>query len=310
MENISIFWIAFNIIILGMIAIDLFVVRKNAHNVGFREALTWSLIWVALSLGFGTFIFLFMGYEKGAEFFSGYIVEKMLSIDNIFIFSVIFHALSIPLKYQHRVLVWGVIGALLLRGLMIWLGLTLINHFHNIIYILGALLIYTSFKMFWVTEKTFELGKHPLFLFFQKYIPLSSKLDGQKFWVRNKKKPRQWQATPLFVALALIEASDLIFAVDSIPAIFAITLDPFIVYTSNIFAILGLRSLYFLLADAIERFYYLKSGVALILCFVGIKMVIADFYKIPTGWSLLVIILILGGSILLSYWSRSQKCHK
>jgi tellurite resistance protein TerC len=310
MGNTPLFWIVFNIVVCLMLWLDLMVFRKNVHKVAPKESLKWSLIWVALSIGFAAAIFLFMGYDKGEEFLSGYIVEKVLSIDNIFVFTMIFQALSIPLKYQHRILLWGVLGALILRGLMIWCGLNLITHFHKILYVLGAFLIYTGFKMFWVTKRSFDLESHPIILFLQRYIPLTSKIEGRRFWVRSKEAPRRWQATPLFVALVLIEASDLIFAIDSIPAIFAITLDPFIVYTSNVFAILGLRSLYFLLADAIERFYYLKSGVALILCFVGVKMVMADFYKIPTEWSLLVIVLILGGGVLLSYWYRSHKCHK
>jgi tellurite resistance protein TerC len=193
---------------------------------------------------------------------------------------------------------------------MIWFGLSLISYFHQIIYFLGAFLIYSGLKIFWMTEKPFELETHPIILLLQRYIPLTTKIEGQQLWKRTSVKPRRWQATPLFVALVLIEFSDLLFAIDSVPAIFAITLDPFIVYTSNVFAILGLRSLYFLLANAIEKFYYLKSGVALILCFVGIKMVIMDFYKIPTEWSLLVILLILGGGISLSYWYRSPNCHK
>jgi tellurite resistance protein TerC len=223
---------------------------------------------------------------------------------------VVFRALSIPLKYQHRVLFWGIFGALILRGLMIWFGISLIGYFHQILYVMGAFLIYSGLKIFWITQKPFDAKTHPIILFLERYISVTSKIEGQRLWVANKEKPKRWQATPLFVALALIEGSDLIFAIDSIPAIFAITLDPFIVYTSNIFAILGLRSLYFLLADALERFYYLKSGVALVLSFVGTKMVIMDFYKISTEWSLLIILMILGGSILLSYRQGGQNCHK
>lgn len=310
MENTPIFWIVFNALVLVMLWLDLRVFHRDAHEVAPREALKWSLIWVVLALSFGAALFVFMGHDKGLEFLSGYLVEKSLSVDNIFIFSVIFRSLSIPLKYQHRVLFWGIFGALLLRGLMIWFGLSLITYFHQLLYFLGAFLIYSGLKIFWITEKPFELETHPIIIILQRYIPLTSKIEGQNLWQRTSVKPRRWQATPLFVALTLIECSDLLFAIDSVPAIFAITLDPFIVYTSNVFAILGLRSLYFLLADAIERFYYLKSGVALILCFVGIKMVIMDFYKIPTEWSLLVILLILGGGISLSYWYRSQNCRK
>ncbi|MBM3632542.1 MAG: TerC/Alx family metal homeostasis membrane protein [Alphaproteobacteria bacterium] len=309
MGNTSLFWIIFNVLVLAMLWIDLKVFHKDAHVVAPREALKWSFIWIALSLAFGIGLSFVMGHDKGLEFFSGYLVEKSLSIDNIFIFSVVFRTLSIPLKYQHRVLFWGIFGALILRGLMIYFGITLISYFHQILYPLGAFLLYSGLKIFWLTEKRFEVETHPIIIFLQRYISLTPKIEGQQLWVRSKDHPKRWQATPLFVALALIEGSDLLFAIDSVPAIFAITLDPFIVYTSNVFAILGLRSLYFLLADAVERFYYLKSGVALILCFVGIKMLMMDIYKIPTEASLLIILLILGGSIALSGY-RSRNCHK
>lgn len=313
METKPFFWVVFNTIVFAMLWLDLKVFHKEAHEVAPREALRWSLIWVLLAFGFAAALFLFMGHDKGLEFLAGYTVEKSLSIDNIFVFSMIFQTLSIPLKYQHRVLFWGIFSALILRGLMIWFGLSLIAFFHPILYLLGAFLIFTGLKIFGLkivgrTEKPFNLEKHPFILFLQRYVPLTSKIEGQELWHRTK--VGRWQATPLFVALALIECSDLLFAVDSVPAIFAITLDPFIVYTSNIFAILGLRSLYFLLAHAIKQFYYLKSGVGLVLCFVGIKMIIMDFYKIPPEWSLFIILLILGGSILLSYLDRSQNCHK
>jgi tellurite resistance protein TerC len=310
MEYTPLFWVIFNTLVLFMLVLDLKVFHKEAHEVTAKEALKWSLLWVSLSLGFGAFLFIWGDSQKGLEFISGYLVEKSLSIDNIFMFSLVFRSLSIPLKYQHRVLFWGIFGALLFRALLIWFGLNLISYVHQVIYLLGAFLIYTGSKIFWVTEKSFTLETHPIIVFLQRHIPVTSKIEGQKFWQRSRKGRKQWLATPLFVALVLIEASDLIFALDSIPAIFSITLDPFIVYTSNVFAILGLRSLYFLLADAIERFYYLKSGVAVILCFVGIKMVVSDIFQIPVGWSLFIILAILGGSITLSYLCRSKHCLK
>jgi tellurite resistance protein TerC len=306
METMLLFWISFNIFILGMLYLDLNVFHKKAHQVAVREALKWSLVWILLSLGFAAILYGFVGADKGEEFLAGYVVEKSLSIDNIFVFSVIFKAFSIPLQYQHRVLFWGILGALILRALMIWFGFALITYFHPIIYLLGAFLIFTGLKVFWVAEKPLNLEMHPVILFLQRYIPLTPHIEGQQLWVRLKTM-RRWQATPLLVALVLIECSDLLFAVDSIPAVFAITLDPFIVYTSNVFAILGLRSLYFLLADAIERFSHLKSGVALILCFVGMKMVMADVYKISIKWSLLIILFILGGSILFPYLLERRK---
>lgn len=306
MGTTPLFWIIFNILVLAMLWLDLRVFHREAREVDTREALKWSLVWVGISLGFAAALYVCMGHDKGLEFLAGYIVEKSLSIDNIFVFSVIFQALSIPLKYQHRVLFWGIFGALILRGLMIWFGIALIAYFHSILYLLGAFLIFTGLKILWIPEKPLHLETHPLILFLQRFVPLTTKIEGQHLWLRTKR----WQATPLFVALALIEFSDLLFAIDSIPAIFAITLDPFIVYTSNVFAILGLRSLYFLLAGALARFYHLKSGVALILCFVGMKMVMMDIYKIPTEWSLFIILLILGGSVLLSYRQGGQNCHK
>lgn len=306
MEATPAFWIVFNVLVMGMLWLDLRVFHKDAHVVDSREALKWSLVWVMMAMVFATSLYFFMGHEKGLEFLAGYVIEKSLSIDNIFVFSVIFQSLAIPLKYQHRVLFWGIFGALVFRGLMIWLGLELIAYFHGILYILGAFLIFTGLKIFWIPEKPLNLETHPIILFLQRFIPLTSKIEGQQLWIRSK----TWQATPLFVALVLIEFSDILFAIDSIPAIFAITLDPFVVYTSNVFAILGLRSLYFLLANALTRFTHLKSAISVLLCFVGIKMVIMDIYKIPTEWSLLIIVLILGGGVLLSYGQGSQNCRK
>lgn len=310
MEYSPLFWVIFNTLVLFMLVMDLKVFHKEARVVSSKEALKWSLLWIILSVGFGAALFIWGDSQKGLEFLSGYLVEKSLSIDNIFMISLVFRSLSIPLKYQHRVLFWGIFGALLFRALLIWFGLNLIAHVHQVIYILGAFLIYTGSKIFWVTEKSFTLETHPIIVFLKRHVPITHKIDGQQFWGRSGENTKKWLATPLFVALVLIECSDLIFALDSIPAIFAITLDPFIVYTSNVFAILGLRSLYFLLADALERFYYLKSGVAVILCFVGIKMVVSDIYQIPVGWSLFIILAILGGSISLSYWCRSKNCLK
>jgi tellurite resistance protein TerC len=306
METSTPFWIIFNAFILAMLWVDLKVFHKDAHEVKLREALGWSALWLSLSFVFGGGLFLLATPEKSLEFLAGYLVEKSLSIDNIFIFSVIFNTFSIPLKYQHRVLFWGILSALVLRGLMIWGGIEIMARFHWIIYIMGAFLILTGVKTFFLTPKEVDLASHPVLTFLKRYIPLTATLDGQAFFTR---KAKRLYGTPLLAVLILIEVSDIIFAIDSIPAIFAITMDPFIVYTSNVFAILGLRSLYFLLADAIERFTYLRPAVALILCFVGIKMVAMDIYKIPVGWSLLVILSILGGSILLSVLHRSRQCR-
>lgn len=307
------FWVLFLGAIGGLLLLDLNVFHKEAHVVKAREALLWSLFWIFLSGVFAGGMYYFKGYNACLEFLAGYVIEKSLSIDNIFVFSLIFEKLSVPLSYQHRVLFWGIFGALLLRGLMIWLGISLITVFHPLIYILGIFLVFTGLKMFWIGEKEDDLTTHPLILFLHRYFPLIPILKGQKLWVRmtiDSKLKKRWYATPLFVALVLIEFSDLIFALDSIPAIFAITLDPFVVYTSNIFAILGLRSLYFLLADAIERFYYLKSGVAVVLCFVGLKMLLGDVYKFSTEGSLFLVLLILSGSVVLSFCQGTSQCRK
>lgn len=306
METSTPFWILFNAFIVVMLWVDLKVFHKDAHEVKLREALGWSAFWFSLSLVFGGGLFLLTTPEKSLEFMAGYLVEKSLSIDNIFIFSVIFNTFSIPIKYQHRVLFWGILSALVLRGLMIWGGIEIMVRFHWIIYIMGAFLILTGVKTFFLTPKENDLSSHPILIFLKRYIPLTTTLDGQAFFTR---KAKRLYGTPLLAVLILIEVSDIVFAIDSIPAIFAITMDPFIVYTSNVFAILGLRSLYFLLADAIVRFTYLRPAVALILCFVGIKMVAMDIYKIPVGWSLLVILSILGGSILLSVLHRKRQCR-
>jgi tellurite resistance protein TerC len=308
-ETISAFWVIFVAFILGMLALDLGVFHSEAREVKPAEALKWSLFWVGTALAFATSLFVFEGQQASLDFLAGYAIEKSLSIDNIFVFSVIFQTFSIPLKYQHRLLFWGVIGALILRAAMIWLGIAVINMFHPIVYILGIFLVYTAAKMFWVDHKSFIETNPFMINFLQQYLPVTPEIRGQNLFVR-KEHSQQWQVTPLFVALLAVEGSDLLFALDSIPAIFAITLDPFTVYTSNIFAILGLRSLYFLLADALKRFIFLKKGIALILGFVGLKILVMDIYKISVQWSLCMILVLLGGSIILSLFSEKRPCHK
>lgn len=305
----TIFWISFNVFVLAMLALDLCVVHRSACEVKPREALGWSLLWVCLALAFALGLFIFQSQQASLEFLAGYAVEKSLSIDNIFVFSVIFQSFSIPLHYQHRVLFWGILGALVLRALMIWFGIALITWFHPIIYVLGVFLILAGLKMLWAEEKPLDATAHPAIVFLQRFMPVTLGIEGQHLFVRIG-QPRRWHATPLFIALVIVECSDLLFALDSIPAIFAITLDPFIVYTSNVFAILGLRSLYFLLAGAIKKFVYLKAGVALILCFVGLKILVADIYKISTLLSLFIILFLLGGSILLSSTYGRRPCRK
>ena len=299
MESIAspLLWSIFSVFVLGMLALDLGVFSRKPHEVHHKEALTWSAVWVALALLFNGWIWLRFGSDKGLEFLTGYVIEKALSVDNIFVFVVLFSAFAVPKIYQHRVLFWGVIGAIVLRAIFIVLGAALLERFHWVIYVFGAILIVTGIKLMIEGEAEPHPERNPIFRLLRKMIRATPEYHGKKFFV---KKDGVWFATPLFVVLLAIEATDVVFAVDSIPAIFAITEDPFIVYTSNIFAILGLRAMYFLLANVIDRFHLLKFGLALVLLFVGTKMVIADFYKVPIGISLGVIAVLLGGSVALS----------
>jgi tellurite resistance protein TerC len=297
MDTPALFWILFNAFVLLMLALDLGVFHRKAHDVTFREAISWTFVWVFLALVFNTMIFYWRGQQQALEFFTGYLVEKALSVDNIFVFIMIFSYFQIPPKYQHKVLFWGILGALIMRVVFIFAGVALIEKFHFTIYIFGALLIYTGYKMFYHNHATIEPDKNPVIRFVKKFIPVTSHLQEDKFFVKVNDKRF---ATPLFLVLILIETTDLIFAVDSIPAILAITQDQFIVYTSNVFAILGLRSLYFALAGIVHRFWLLSYGLSVVLVFVGIKMLLVDFYKIPIEWSLVFIATTISGSIILS----------
>ncbi len=290
-------WIVFNAFVLGMLALDLLVFHRKAHAVSLREAFTWSVVWISLALIFNLGIYYLWGSEKAMEFLAGYLIEKSLSVDNIFVFIMIFSYFAVPPMYQHRILFWGILGALIMRAIFIAAGAALLSAFHWIIYIFGGFLIITGIKMFFAGDEKIEPEKNPAVVLLRRWMPITNDYQGQRFFVRID--GRLW-ATPLFVVLLVIETTDVIFAVDSIPAIFAITLDPFIVYTSNIFAILGLRALYFLLAGILEMFRYLKVGLSFVLCFVGIKMMIVDFYKIPIAVSLAVVAGILVISILAS----------
>ncbi len=291
------FWVVFNAFVLMMLALDLGVFHKKLHVVSVKEALTWSGIWIFLALCFNGFIYFAFGETKAMEFFTGYVIEKALSVDNIFVFVLIFTYFQIPSIYQHKVLFWGIIGALIMRVIFIFAGVALLEKFHWTIYIFGAILILTGIKMLFDKDKKMEPEKNPVIKLFRKFIPTTNELQGDKFFIKENHKS---VATPLFVSLMMIEITDLIFAVDSIPAILAVTQDHFIVYTSNVFAILGLRSLYFALSNIIERFKYLAVGLAIILVFVGIKMVLIDFYKIPIHFSLLIIFTIIVLSVVIS----------
>ncbi|HLN62799.1 MAG TPA: TerC family protein [Symbiobacteriaceae bacterium] len=297
-------WVGFNVLVLAMLALDLGVFHRKAHKVSLKEAAIWSAVWIALALSFNAAIYLFMGKAPAMEFLTGYLIEKALSIDNIFVFVLIFSYFQVPQEYQHRVLFWGVLGALLMRAGMIALGATLIAQFHWIIYLFGAFLVFTGAKMAFSKHEAIDPATTPVVRIFRRMMPVAEGYDGQKFFTRQNGKRF---ATPLLLVLALVEASDLIFAVDSIPAIFAVTKDTFLVYTSNVFAILGLRSLYFLLAEVVGLFRFLKLGLAVILAFVGTKMLIMDLYKIPIAASLLVILGILVVSIGASVLIPEQK---
>jgi tellurite resistance protein TerC len=298
MDNPILLWVGFNVFVLFMLALDLGVFHKNSHEVKIREAMIWSAVWIGLALIFNAGIWYYMGEIKAVEFLTGYIVEKSLSVDNIFVFVLIFGAFQVPAAYQHRVLFWGVFGALIMRAIFIFAGVSLITKFHWIIYIFGAFLIFTGIKIARDKGTKINTENSPVINLIRKYIPVTNSYSGSRFLVKQNAK---WHATPLLLVLILVETTDLIFAVDSIPAILSITSDPFIVYTSNVFAIMGLRSLYFALAGSLKHFTYLHYGLALILVFVGIKMLITDFYKVDPFVSLGVITLILAGSISASF---------
>lgn len=293
----SFIWACFLGFVLVMLALDLGVFHRRSHEVKIKEALIWSAVWISLALFFNYGIYVFMGKEKAVEFLTGYIIEKSLSIDNLFVFIMLFTYFNVEAKYQHKILFWGILGALVMRAIFIFAGVALISKFHWIIYVFGAVLIYTGFKMLFHKDEKIEPDKNPLVRLFKKFFPVTEKAQGGKFFVKLEGKTF---ATPLFVVLLIVEFTDLIFAVDSIPAILAITNDTFIIFTSNVFAILGLRALYFALSGITKYFDYLKYGLSAILVFVGVKMTIVDFYKIPILYSLLVICSILVVSVLVS----------
>jgi tellurite resistance protein TerC len=284
------FWVAFNAFVIVLLAIDLGIFHRKAHEVSLREATAWSIVWIALSLLFAGGIYLYAGARPATEFLTGYLIEKSLSVDNIFVMVLIFTYLDVPARYQHRVLFWGILGALVMRGTFIAIGAILLAHFHWVIYIFGAILIVTGARMVIREEKPPEIGGNPLVRLASRFVPITTRYHGQSFFaIENAKRV----ATPLFLAVLLVEFTDLIFALDSIPAIFGITRDPFLVYTSNVFAILGLRALYFVLAGVVTRFHLLRFGLAAILVFVGIKMLIDGFFEIPVLVALAVIAVIL-----------------
>jgi len=292
-----IFWVLFHIAVLIVLAFDLLVFHREAKPVTLREAATWTAIWVSLSLCFNALVWHWKGAEKGVEFLTGYVIEYSLSVDNIFVFVLVFTYFRVPPQYQHRVLFWGVLGALLMRGTMIAFGVVLVNAFHWVLYLFGAFLVFTGMKMLFHKGVEVHPEANPLLGFCRRFFPICARYEGARFVVKTEGK---WMLTPLALVLVVVESTDLVFAVDSIPAIFAITTDPFIVYTSNVCAVLGLRSLYFLLANMVNRFVYLQTGLGFVLTFIGAKMLIADFWKMPTWMSLGAVVLILTVSIVAS----------
>jgi len=291
-------WGGFVVFVLAMIAIDLGLFHRKSHTVKTKEALIWCAVWVSLALLFNVGVYHYKGGQAGVEFLTGYLIELSLSLDNLFVFLLIFSFFRVPKHLQHSVLYWGILGALVMRAIMIMTGIALISKFHWIIYVFGAFLVFTGVKMFFAGDQEIHPEKNIVIRLAKRLFPVTHEFHEGRFFIRHKAR---LMATPLFLVLLVIETTDLVFAVDSIPAILAITRDSFIVYTSNVFAILGLRSFYFALAGMFDKFRFLKVGLAIVLTYVGLKMLLADIYKIPTVLSLAFIALTIGLSILISF---------
>lgn len=300
-----VFWILFNLFVLAMLALDLGVLHRRPHRVSFREALAWSGVWIALAAAFAVLVLFWHGRAQALQFVTGYVVELSLSVDNLFLFLLIFRYFKVAVQYQHKVLSWGILGALLMRGIFIGAGLGLIRHFSWITYAFGALLVYSGIKLLRKGETELHPEKNIVLRLFRRAFPVTDEYVGGRFFVRGQNGGLY--ATPLLVVLVLLETSDVLFAVDSIPAVLAITLNAFIVYTSNVFAILGLRSLYFALAGMMDRFHYLHYGLSTVLVLIGIKMLGAHYVDIPTEWTLAIVLLVLGASIVASLRHPQEK---
>ena len=290
-------WAIFAVALIGLLSLDLFVFHREAKPVRMREASAWVAVWVSLGLAFGGWIFLTRGSTSGAEYLAGYLIEYSLSMDNVFVFAVLFAYFGVPAAYQHRLLFWGVLGAIVFRAIFILAGTALLESFHIVVYIFGALLLFTAWRMVTAGAENVDPAKNPFLRLMRRLLPVTDDFEGQKFFTRRD--GRLW-ATPLFAALVVVETSDIMFAIDSVPAILSLTTDTFIVFTSNAFAIMGLRSLYFLLAGLIDRFEYLKYGLAALLAFAGLKMLLSDVVHLDIWLSLGVIVVILGASVAIS----------
>jgi tellurite resistance protein TerC len=310
-------WLVFLAIVLALLVFDLGVLHKEDHEIGVRESLMLSGFYITAGLLFGAWVWWHFGPTAGMHYYTGFFVEKSLSLDNVFVISLIFTYLAVPRLYQHRVLFWGILGVIVLRAIMIGVGAALVTKFYWLLYVFGAFLVYSGLKMLSVSEGDEDISQNKVLLFLRRHLRVTPELHQQHFWVKvpDPKNPSRmvWWATPLFLALCMVEIVDLIFAVDSVPAVFAITTDPFIVYTSNIFAILGLRALYFALAAIIHRFHYLKYALALVLVFIGSKIFLGDFVfggKVPAPLSLAVTFGLLIGGVLFSLWkTRGEARH-
>ena len=290
-------WLVFSALIVALLALDLAVFHRHAHEVRIREALGWTIVWILLAIGFGIGVYVWSGPQPALEFFTGYLIEKALSVDNLFVFLAIFSYFAVPPMLQHRVLFWGIFGAMVMRAIFIFAGAALLQHFHWLLYVFGGFLLVTGFKLLRAGDEEVHPERNPLLRWFQRAIPTTSGYRGPHFTVLERGRRL---ATPLLVVLLAVEVSDILFAVDSVPAIFGVTEDPFIVYTSNIFAILGLRALYFVLAGAMGKFRHLKTGLALVLVFIGAKMLLSSVVHVPIGISLGVVATLIAGSVLLS----------
>ncbi|MBL0096661.1 MAG: TerC family protein [Bacteroidetes bacterium] len=303
MDN-SVFWIGFNLFILAMLAFDLGIVNRKEKAISFKESILWVAFWSSLALAFNGLVYYWFGPEKAFEFLTGYVIEWSLSVDNLFVFIVIFNFFKVPKQYQHRVLFWGILGALILRGTFIVVGVALFNKFEWMIYIFGGILVFTGLKMLFSNdEEDPKLDRNIFVRACKKILPVTEEYHGKDFFV---KKSGRWLATPLFIVLVVVDFTDLVFAVDSIPAVLSISSDPFIVYSSNVFAILGLRSLFFALSGMMDLFRYLKYGLAIILSFVGVKMLISHYVHIPVEWALFVVVMILAMSIMISLVKKEK----
>jgi tellurite resistance protein TerC len=300
-------WIGFAVVMAVIFVIDMGVFSRKSHEVSFREALAWTLVWVALALGFNLWIYFAMGQEKALEFLAGYLIEESLSVDNLFVFIMIFSYFKVSRAHQPKILKWGILGALAMRAVFIFAGIGLIEKFHWMTYLFGGVLLFTGAKMAFGGEDHVEPEKNPLVRLVARFLPITKRVRDDRFFIRKGGKVA---ATPLFLALLVVESSDVIFAVDSIPAVLAVTRDPLIVYTSNVFAIMGLRSLYYLLANVMEMFVYLKLGISIVLAFVGMKMLLVDIYPVPIHFSLGIIVGVLALSIITSVTIGGRKTRK